>query len=167
VGYEVYVREDAEPERLLTTVMGDTTYTLAARPGVVQRIRVCGFDSYGRTSEKSDWSEPVYFEDELRTGEGVPSAAALQGNYPNPFNPQTVIRYGIPETTGPATPVSLEIYTLQGRRIRTLVVDRTPGWHEAVWDGTDDRGRTQATGLYTSRFIVGESMATGKMTMLK
>ena len=166
-GYQVWMREDAEPARLVATVMGDTTYILSAAAGVVSRLRVCGISDTGATSEMSEWSEPVYFESDTRTGDSVPSTALLQGNYPNPFNPQTVIRYGVPQDVTPSTPVRLEIFTLAGRRVRSLDVNRSAGWHEAIWDGRDASGRTLATGTYVSRFVVGDRVATGKMTMLK
>jgi len=167
VGYEVWLRQDTDAERLIATVMGDTTYTLQADPGVVQRIRVAGIDALGRTSVKSDWSDPVFFEVGTRGVPGMPSGASLQGNYPNPFNPQTVIRYGVPEGVDSSAPIRLDIFTLDGRRVRSLTVDRSAGWHDVVWDGTDDRGRTMSTGMYVSRFVVGTSVATRKMTMLK
>lgn len=167
VGYEVWMREDADSERLVATVMSDTVYTLAASPGVVQRIRVSGFDAVGRRSEKSEWSDPVYFEDEIRTTPGVPGAAALGGNYPNPFNPETRIRYGVPGDVATGDRVRLEVYALDGRRVRTFDVDRTPGWHEVVWDGFGDNGQIQSTGMYVTRFMVGDVVSTTKMTMVK
>ncbi len=167
VGYQVWLRRDADTPVQVATVMGDTVYTLVAEPGVVQRIRVCGFDSQGRASAYSEWSDPVYFEGEIRGGDGVPAAGALEGNFPNPFNPETRIRYGIPADIATGTPVRLEIYGINGRRVRTFDVDRTPGWHEAVWDGTDDRGVAQSTGLDVTRFVVGTRVETAKMTMLK
>jgi hypothetical protein len=167
VGYEVYVREDADPERRVATVMGDTTWTLAARAGVVHRIRVAAFDDRGRLSEKSEWSEPVYYEDDSRGGTPTPPGAALDGNSPNPFNPTTSIRYGVPEGVTASTRMILEVYSLDGHRVRSFEIDRSPGWHEAIWNGTDDQGRPQATGMYVTRFVVGSDVVTGKMTMLK
>lgn len=167
VGYQVWLRSDSDQPRLVSTVTGDTVYTLVAEPGVVQRIRVCGFDNLGRMSVFSDWSDPVYFEGEVRSGDGVPSAGALDGNYPNPFNPETRIRYGVPADIATGTPVRLEVYGIDGRRVRAFTVDRTPGWHEVIWDGTDDRGIVQSTGMYVTRFVVGTKAETGKMTMLK
>jgi len=167
VGYQVWMREDAEAPRLVATVLADTTYILTVQAGVVARLRVCGVAGDGATSEMSAWSDPVYFESENRSGETVPSTASLRGNYPNPFNPQTVIRYGVPEDVTPGLTIRLEIFTIAGRRVRTLEVNRTPGWHDVIWDGTDNNGRTLATGMYVSRFVVGDKVATGKMTMLK
>ncbi|MCP4574644.1 MAG: hypothetical protein GY838_20025 [bacterium] len=167
VGYEVWLREDADAEKLVATVMSDTVYTLAAEPGVVHRIRVAGFDGAGRVSLKSDWSDPVYFEDDVRSTPGLPGSAALGGNYPNPFNPETRIRYGVPEEATASDRMRLEIFALDGRRVRTFDVDRTPGWHEVVWDGLGDDGRVQSTGMYVTRFVVGEDVSTTKMTMVK
>lgn len=166
VRYDVWLRRDAEAPVQIDTV-SDTLFTLNADAGVVQRIRVQAIDAEGRLSIPSEWSEPVYFEDDLRGSGSVPGAAALRGNYPNPFNPETRIRYGVPENLDPSTPMRLEIFALDGHRIRSFEVERTAGWHEAVWDGTDDRGIVQATGTYVTRFIVGTSVSTTKMTMLK
>jgi hypothetical protein len=167
VGYHVWLRRDAEAAVQIYTVEGDTTYTLTAAPGIVHRIRVQAYDAEGRLSLPSEWSDPLYFEDELRGSDSLPGAASLRGNYPNPFNPETTIRYGVPENLTESTPMRLEIFALDGRRIRSFAIDRTPGWHEVSWNGTDERGIVQATGTYVTRFIVGADVATTKMTMLK
>jgi hypothetical protein len=75
----------------------------------------------------------------------VRGGLALLANYPNPFSPATSIDYDLPR----ATDVSLSIYGVQGRRIRTLVSEHQPaGRHSVVWDGTDDGGRRVAAGVY-------------------
>jgi hypothetical protein len=51
--------------------------------------------------------------------------------------------------------------------VRTFDVDRTPGWHEVIWDGRGDNGQIQSTGMYVTRFVVGDAMSTAKMTMVK
>jgi subtilisin family serine protease len=80
---------------------------------------------------------------------GLPGAFALEQNYPNPFNPSTTIRYALPS----AGPVRLTIYSILGERVRTLVdaEAREAGYHEAVWNGTDDGGRSVASGVYIYR----------------
>ena len=58
----------------------------------------------------------------------------LKGNFPNPFNPQTTIQYGLPQVTS----VRLVIFDAMGRRVRMLVDDRQqPGWHEMIFDTGD------------------------------
>ncbi len=87
------------------------------------------------------------------------------GNYPNPFNPKTSIRYEIPS----AGRVDLRVYDVSGRLVRTLL-DGTPtlgGVHEIEWDGTDDRGNGVADGVYFARLSTGSERSTAKMVLLK
>lgn len=165
VEYQVYLSRDGGLDELIAKVSGDTTYTLAADPGITHRIRVAGVDAAGNVSPLSEWSDPIFFEESR--GTSVPGAASLQQNYPNPFNPETRVVYGIPAEISDSDRVRLDIFSLDGRLVRTLDVDRTPGWHEVVWDGTDDRGRNQATGMYVQRLMVGTMVETRKMTMVK
>jgi hypothetical protein len=76
---------------------------------------------------------------------GPPALGRLVNAWPNPFNPQTTIRYEL----GLAEDFSLKIYDVKGRRIRTLLEEYgEPGVHEAVWLGDDDHGRTVPSGVY-------------------
>lgn len=77
-----------------------------------------------------------------------PATHTLAQNIPNPFNPQTTIRYALPE---PAE-IRLVIYDLTGQRVRTLVQGmQQPGWHTAGWDAQDEEGREVASGIYLYR----------------
>ncbi len=165
VSYEVWLREGDDLAELVATV-SDTTFVFNAVSGVSQRIRVRGIDERGLKSVMSDWSDPIYFEvgGDIVT---VPMGARLKPNYPNPFNPETRIVYGVPEDIQDSDVVRLEIFTVQGYLVRTLEIDRSPGWHEVVWNGRDNRGMVTSTGMYVTRFVVGNTMETGKMTMVK
>jgi hypothetical protein len=71
----------------------------------------------------------------------------LGRNYPNPFRGYTIIQFTLPE----ATPISLDIYNLQGRLIKQLIKKNqpyTPGMHRAIWDGTNASGQKVAAGTY-------------------
>ncbi len=164
--YEVWLKKGNAPEERLAVQHRDTTYTLSAESGIVQRIRVRGVDASGRSSNMSEWSDPIYFESD-RNFNGPPPAAQLRSNYPNPFNPETRIVYGIPVDVDNGDVVRLDIYNLAGVRVRTMQVDRSAGWHEVTWDGTNDLGQTQATGMYVTRFSVGATVTTNKMLMVK
>jgi hypothetical protein len=96
--------------------------------------------------------------------EAVPEYFALEQNYPNPFNPSTHIAYQMPQTEW----VSLEIYNTLGQRIRTLV-DRSQnaGYHEVVWNGTDDTGHVVASGMYFYRLRAGNFNQIHKLLLLK
>jgi len=170
VHYNVYLQVSGMPEELVGTVRQDTTFTLDAERGVVQRVRVVGVDASGRPSEPSEWSDPIYIEVERSSGGGTlppPETAKIGNAHPNPFNPETVISYGVPEDMTEGTRMSLEIYNLRGQRIRTFEVDPSPGWHEVQWNGLDDSGRPQSTGTYLARYICGTEAEVTKMTMVK
>jgi hypothetical protein len=68
--------------------------------------------------------------------------------YPNPFNPTTVVPYEL----GASARVELAIFDGSGRRVRTLVEGRREaGLYRVLWNGTDQRGRTVAGGVYFCR----------------
>lgn len=164
--YEVFLLRGADGEAFAATV-DDTTWVLEAESGVVQRIAVRGVDAEGNASPFSEWSDPVYFESRSDPQGAIPPAPDLGANYPNPFNPETRIVYGVPDDLAHGTAMRLEIYTIDGRRVRTLPVNASAGWHEVVWDGRDDLGQPSAAGTYITRYAAGTMVKTGKMTMVK
>jgi len=88
----------------------------------------------------------------------------LHQNTPNPFNPETVISYELPEN-GRAV---LTIYNAIGQSVRTLVnEDISAGLHQVTWDGKDDRGATISSGIYLYELRLGTHRAIQKMVMLK
>ena len=94
----------------------------------------------------------------------LPQNFRLHQNFPNPFNPETTIRYDL---AGPAE-VRLTVYDVLGRRVRTLVAKKqAAGEHSAVWDGRDDRGRQLASGVYVYRLEAGDFTKSAKMLLLK
>jgi hypothetical protein len=89
---------------------------------------------------------------------------ALSGNYPNPFNPETTIRY----STAHNGPVKLEIYNVKGQLVRTLVDEfKESGHHSAVFDGRDSQGRPVASGVYFYRMKAGDFNNVRKMILMK
>jgi subtilisin family serine protease len=93
----------------------------------------------------------------------LPQAVTL-GNYPNPFNPETTIRYSLSEKAR----VSIDIFNLLGERVTTLVdEDQAAGEHLALWDGLDESGTSVATGVYFYRLTVGGEVFSKKMMLLK
>ena len=94
----------------------------------------------------------------------LPAVTSLAGNYPNPFNPATEIRFELAEEVE----VGLEILDIRGRRVRGLVSGTLgPGIHQVNWNGRDDNGRTLPTGVYLVRMRAGGYSATSKMTLAK
>ena len=77
----------------------------------------------------------------------VPADYALLPNVPNPFNPQTEIRFQLPVSG----PVSLRLYDVLGREVALLSEGyKTAGYHRLSWDGRDAQGRPAASGVYFS-----------------
>jgi hypothetical protein len=94
----------------------------------------------------------------------VPRSLELTGNYPNPFNPMTVISFALPA----GQDVQLAVFDVRGQRVRTLVDEALPaGFHEVTWQGRDDGGRTVSSGIYFYRLIAGGESRVAKMTLLK
>jgi choice-of-anchor B domain-containing protein len=97
-------------------------------------------------------------------GSTAPVAARLEQNFPNPFNPSTTIAYSL-DASGPVT---LSVFDVTGARVRTLVdASRPSGRHQVEWNGTDDRGRAVASGVYYCRLDASGGELTRKMVLLK
>ncbi|MDH4038915.1 MAG: T9SS type A sorting domain-containing protein [Candidatus Krumholzibacteria bacterium] len=95
----------------------------------------------------------------------APRQLALYQNVPNPFNPTTVIRYDVPVS---GTPVTIRLYDVAGRLVRTLVDEARPaGVHHVSWDGRNGHGESVATGVYFCRMQAGTFVQTRKMVLLK
>lgn len=88
----------------------------------------------------------------------------LSGNYPNPFNPSTTIRYNV-ETPGM---VSIAIYDIAGRLVTRLLDETTPaGSHEIQWYGTDRNDRACAAGVYFVQMNTGLVRDTSRLSLIK
>jgi hypothetical protein len=94
----------------------------------------------------------------------VPDGYSLSEAYPNPFNPETTIRFQLPS----AEQFKITVYNEQGQAIRTLADQQLgPGTFDITWDGTDDSGRSVASGTYLY-LIEGPNLRTHKkVTLLK
>ena len=96
--------------------------------------------------------------------DAMPGDWALRPASPNPFNPSTTISYAVPH----AGPVTLRIFDVAGRRVRTLHDGaQRAGYHTVVWDGRDGAGRGVASGTYYYRLDGDGFVATRKMTLVK
>ena len=96
-------------------------------------------------------------------GRALPARFALGPNYPNPFNPSTIIPYQL----AASSQVRLEVFNLLGQHIATLVDGERPaGFHTATWHATDGAGRAVGAGVYIYRMTVGVESQTGRMVLL-
>ena len=159
--YSVY-RSDGGAEFALAGNTAETSFADALGSGVYQ-WQVTATDFAGN---ESAFSEPTIAITLGVDGNlAVPEVYALRSNYPNPFNPSTTIVYELPE----AGPVSLKVYDLTGKHIRTLVNESVPaGYFQVVWDGRDAHGAALATGVYFYRLVASQGYAkTLKMVLMK
>jgi hypothetical protein len=93
-----------------------------------------------------------------------PSAFTLSQNYPNPFNQTTKIEF----TLAKSGVVSLNIYDILGRKVRTLVSEHlSSGYKSVLWDGKNDSGKDVASGIYFYQLKVGDFSETKKLVLLK
>ncbi len=85
-------------------------------------------------------------------------------NYPNPFNPVTTIAFNLAKTSN----VTVEVFNLEGRKVKTLVNGVKPaGENTVVWNGTDNTGKTVASGIYLYKIKNGKYTSTKKMILMK
>ena len=95
----------------------------------------------------------------------IPTDFQLSQNFPNPFNPVTSIRYGLPRDEN----VTLRVFNILGEEVATLLNDepRSAGFHVAIWDGRDQQGRQVASGVYVYRLQTEAVSQTKKLLLLK
>ena len=94
-----------------------------------------------------------------------PYSYSLSDNYPNPFNPETQIRFSI----GSSESVKLVIYDMMGRQVNTLINGENfnSGYHKISWRGLDNIGNKVPSGVYIYRIVAGDYIADKKMILLK
>jgi hypothetical protein len=94
----------------------------------------------------------------------VPKATALMQNFPNPFNPTTVLTYDMAS----AGQVTIQVFDVSGRLIRTLLDARAElGRHQVAWDGKDASGSSVPSGIYFYRMKTSGFDATKKMILVR
>jgi len=94
----------------------------------------------------------------------LPQTFYLMQNYPNPFNPSTLIRYSVISPTF----VSLKVYDILGKEVKTLVQQQQAGGvYEVNWNGDDMAGNNVSTGVYFYKIKAGDYSETKKMILLR
>jgi len=122
--------------------------------------------SYGtykvQIRDLDDLGQTVGIDDNVKVN---PYEYALHDNFPNPFNPETQIRFSM----GGQENVKLVIYDVMGRQVRSLLNGEsyTPGFHVVNWNGLDNRGQKVPSGMYIYRIKAGDFIADKKMLLVK
>ncbi len=94
---------------------------------------------------------------------------SYQGNYPNPFNPETTISFTVGKSMrGEGQDVNVSIYNLKGQLVKELVDARLKSDnYKYTWKGKDMSGKDVASGVYFLRLQIGSDIQTGKMVLMK
>ena len=93
-----------------------------------------------------------------------PLSYKLYNNFPNPFNPSTVIEYDLPRSVH----VQLVIYDILGREVKRLLDEQKPaGQHRIIWDATNENDEQVAAGLYFCHIKAGGYSKIHKMLLVK
>lgn len=142
---------------------------MATVPGLDQAIG--GFRTYYRCAVDPTFDCPLPPAGTLEAGNGKSdgpqsaSAFSLRQNAPNPFNPTTEISFVVPD--GGAN-VSLRVYDITGRLVRTLVEGNEPaGTRTVTWSGENDRGQPVPSGTYFYHLTGPSFSEKKKMVLLK
>ncbi|KQC07502.1 MAG: hypothetical protein APR54_00965 [Candidatus Cloacimonas sp. SDB] len=86
------------------------------------------------------------------------------GNFPNPFNPETTIKFHLSK----AAFVNIRIFDLKGNLVKILKQENYPsGNHNVLWNGIDSKGNEVSSGIYIIKFSSGDYSLTSKMILIK
>ena len=109
--------------------------------------------------------EIVGYDNETASGDmaiayhPVPDNFSIGQAYPNPFNPVTVIDYGISETTN----LSIGVYDIRGRKIELFVKNTIdPGFYNFFWDASE-----YSSGIYLIKFQLSDMVKVQRVLLLK
>jgi hypothetical protein len=96
--------------------------------------------------------------------EDLPATLTFAPVVPNPSMAGANLRFGLPRATG----VQIQVFDVQGRRVKTLVNTTKPaGWHAVHWDATDERGNAVGSGLYFLRMRAEGRTFEQRLTLLR
>ena len=94
----------------------------------------------------------------------LPGSFALYPNYPNPFNPYTVIKFDVPVLAN----ISIKIFNSLGQMVKTLVDQQVaPGYQQVTWDGSDQNGIILSSGIYFIQMKTSDYQKVQKITFLR
>jgi hypothetical protein len=110
-------------------------------------------------TERPDQAGPMLAHQKVSGTHALPNEFALAQNYPNPFNPTTTIKFDLPFDTK----VTLKLYDVLGREVRTLVDREMPaGFHQATVEGS-----SLSSGVYIYKMEAGSFTQVRKLLLLK
>ena len=110
------------------------------------------------------WYESNYNELLSIRNEIIPTNYNLHENYPNPFNPVTILNFDLPEMSN----VKLTIFNIIGQEVKIFKIKNvSPGYHSLKWNSKNKDGDTLSAGIYFYRLEANHFIKTKKMILLK
>lgn len=138
-------------QQIYLRVAVQTQGAIVAKPSLVE--------IYHEAPDSSNLGKP-----EPADGAGLPKIFTLYPNYPNPFNPETAIRFYLSE----ASEIELTVFNIVGETVKTLMSGRrTAGSHTEIWNGRNDRGELAASGVYFLQMRARDFKAVQKMILTR
>ena len=132
------------------------------------QVEVVGFNHFDLNGLSIPTDITTHFDGRLKA---LPGTFALHPNMPNPFNPETTIRYDLAVLSrggAEAMGVRLAIYNMAGQLIRVLVdAAQRPGRYSIEWDGRDAQSREVGSGVYLYRLQAGDQVQVRRMLLLR
>lgn len=141
-------------------------FDLAAGESTEIAFAVVGGMSLAELQQNADQAQAVYAAAVAGADDEATArlTTRLLPNAPNPFRDATTIRF----ETARAGPVSVDIYDVSGRRVRSLVEgDHPAGSHAVVWDRRDDAERLAGSGVYFLRMRSSEGDDTRRIVLMR
>ena len=163
-------RTTTESEKTVATIIGQRTKTSGTDYEWIDGDVTIDTTYYYRLADVAyDGHLSYHSEQTIRIDR--PGEARLFGNFPNPFNPETTIRFSLPHDAN----VRLKIYNALGQLVRILDERSLKAGYQAItWNGRNDRDSPVASGVYLYRLVIRYStdrvrpaVHTGKMTYLR
>lgn len=139
VEYDISQVADGQATVYLRWTMGPTDATVTSSGWNIDDVEIWGIPRDPTAVDESD----------------SPAPSLMLASVPNPFSGKTEVRYTLPAACG----LSLAVFDVAGRRVRTLVEGRQEaGPHSVSWDGSDKAGRTVSSGVYFIRLETADRM---------
>ena len=173
-GYYVYSGSSANPYNSLnpennrvTTITGATntswTYESDLASQSQYHWQVVAYNSTGLSPASESWTFIIQTVSDTDNVSDI-VATNLIGNYPNPFNPETTIKFDLKHDAH----VLIEIFSIRGQKVQTLVNNNLgAGNHQVIWNGSDNSGQQVGSGIYFYRMTTNEYSSIKRMVLMK
>jgi len=144
----------------LCLIVSDITDTIRV---IGEEMEITDFYEYDSRLVEFSWADVTTDADDEH-GELLSDRFHLRQNFPNPFNPVTIIEYSLPRKGN----VRIIIYNLLGQQIICLIdTEQSAGSYNITWNGTDSSDKIVPTGIYFYRIETVDHVETKKMLLLK